>query len=56
MRECNDLVLKEVCGGTTISGTVLNGMVNLIKILYEAGKSTGSSIRRIIDGNLCPLR
>lgn len=48
--------LKDIKGGsTTISGTVMNGLVDLINLLYEAGKSAGSSIRRIVDGNLCPL-
>lgn len=42
-------------GGSTISGTVINGLVDLITLLYDAGKSAGSSIRRIVDGNLCPL-
>lgn len=48
--------LKEICGGTTITGTVLNGFVDLIKILYDAGKSTGSAIRRLMEDNLCPLK
>lgn len=47
--------LKEIYGGTTITGTVINGFVDLIKLLYDAGKSAGSSLRRFIDGNLCPL-
>ena len=48
--------LKDIKGGsTTISGTVMNGLVDLINLLYEAGKSAGSSIRRIVDRNLCPL-
>lgn len=47
--------LKEIKGGSTISGTVMNGLVNLISLLHEAGKGAGSSIRRIVDGNLCPL-
>lgn len=56
MIESNDEELKELCGGTTITGTIMNGVVNLIKVLYEAGKSTGSSIRRMLDDNLCPLK
>ncbi len=50
-----DSDLKEIYGGTSITGTVINGFVDLIKLLYDAGKSAGSSIRRLVDGNICPL-
>ncbi len=56
MIESKEEELKELCGGATISGTVINGFVNLIKVLYDAGKSAGSSIRRLFDDNLCPLK
>lgn len=48
--------LKEVYGGATITGSIINGFVDLIKVLYDAGRSTGSSIRRIAEDGLCPLR
>ena len=53
---CNNNDLREVYGGSTISGTVVNGFVDLIKILYDAGKGIGSAIRRIVDNDLCPLK
>ena len=53
---CNNNDLKEVYGGSTISGTVVNGFVDLIKILHDAGKGIGSAIRRIVDKDLCPLK
>lgn len=56
MIESKNEDLKELCGGTTISGTVINGFVSLIKVLYDAGKSAGSSLRRMFDNNLCPLK
>lgn len=56
MIESNNEELKKLNGGATITGTVMNGVVNLIKILYEAGKSAGSSIRRMFNDDLCPLR
>ena len=31
-------------------------LVKCVKILYDAGKSTGSAIRRIVDDSLCPLK
>lgn len=48
--------LREIYGGTSISGTVINAFVDLIEILYEAGRSAGSSIRRMFEGDLCPLK
>ena len=56
MRNLEDDDLRNMYGGTTITGTILSSMVNLIKILYDAGKSSGSAIRRIVDDSLCPLK
>ena len=48
--------LEKVYGGTsTISSAVVNAFTNVIKLLLEAGHDTGSAIRRIGEGNLCPL-
>lgn len=43
-------------GNVSITGTVINGLVNIIKILKEAGYSLGSGIRRISENDLCPLK
>ena len=48
--------LDNICGGgTTITGTIISGVVDVIKVLYDAGLAFGSSIRRIIDKQLCPV-
>ena len=48
--------LNNISGGaTSISGPIINAIVNVIKVLREAGYATGSSIRRISENNLCPL-
>ncbi len=49
--------LVSIKGGTTgtISSGIINAFTNVIKVLYEAGQSFGSAIRRIAEGNLCPL-
>ncbi|MBQ2640318.1 MAG: hypothetical protein IJF92_06145 [Bacilli bacterium] len=48
--------LEKICGGTTtISSAVVNAFTNIIKLLLEAGHDTGSAVRRIGEGNLCPL-
>lgn len=42
-------------GGTSVSATIINALVNVIKVLKEAGYSLGSGIRRISENNVCPL-
>ena len=44
-----------VGGNVSITGPVLTGLVNIIKILKDAGYSLGSGIRRISENDLCPL-
>lgn len=48
--------LNNITGGTTISGTIINAFTNIIKTLKEAGMGLGSSIRRITDNAICPLK
>lgn len=55
MRSLDKEKLKSVNGGS-ISGTVASAFVKIIELLFEAGKGVGSSIRRIGENNLCPLK
>lgn len=48
----NQEQLKEIYGGD-ISGTLLSSMVKGITILLELGRSLGSSIRRMVEHNIC---
>ncbi len=52
----NNNNLSKIVGGTTISGTIINAFTNVIKVLLDAGEGVGSSIRRIVDNNMCPLK
>jgi hypothetical protein len=47
--------LKSIYGGD-ISGSMLSSMVKGITILLELGRSLGSSLRRLIDGNICTYK
>ena len=47
--------LDSIIGGDSISGTVINAFTNVIKLLLDAGRSVGSAIRRVAEGNLRPL-
>lgn len=42
-------------GNTSLSGPVINALVNVIKVIKDAGYSLGSGIRRISEDKLCPL-
>ena len=56
MSKLNEFELDEIKGGTNVTGPVINAIVNVIKILEEAGYALGSGIRRIAENNLCPLK
>ena len=52
----DDNKLETIKGGTsTLTSTMVNAFTNIIKILFDAGRSFGSSFRRISENNLCPL-
>lgn len=55
MKKIENEKLDEIKGGESLTGPIINGMVSIIKILYEAGYALGSGIRRISENNLCPL-
>ncbi len=40
-------------GGTPFTGTVINAISGVAKVVLEVGRSLGSSLRRSISGKLC---
>jgi len=49
--------LDKIKGGSEyITGSIINALVNVIKVLKDAGYSLGSGIRRVAEGNICPLQ
>lgn len=56
MKKIEENILEEITGGnTSITGPIINALVNVIKVLKDAGYSIGSGIRRIGENSLCPL-
>lgn len=54
MNELKKEELMEVKGGTNfISGSFITSLVRAGDTLLELGRSLGTSIRRIFDGNIC---
>ena len=48
--------MQEIIGGQTVTGAIVDGIVNLFKAIYNIGRGAGGSIRRIATGNVCPLQ
>jgi len=46
---------KILGGNTSVTGPIINAVVNVYKIIKDAGYSIGSGVRRISENNLCPL-
>lgn len=57
MKKIEEEKLEVISGGgtTTITGTLVSAVGEVLKVLYDAGHAVGSSIRRMSDKNLCPI-
>lgn len=55
MNKINDDNLNNLIGGTDITATLINSITNIVKLFIDIGNGIGSSIRRIKEGNMCPL-
>lgn len=56
MNEINENSLNNIVGGTDITSTLINAITNIFKFLADIGTGVGSSIRRITEDNMCPLK
>lgn len=57
MSRIEDKELDFIYGGaTSLTGTLLSAFNDVIKTLYDVGHAVGSSIRRVVSGELCPLK
>ena len=52
--ELNKKEMEVVTGGA-FSYSMINAFSKAINIIYELGKQTASSIRRLIHGRYCPM-
>lgn len=55
IRKLNKNELKEIDGGLSITGTIINAFTESIKTIYDIGRSLGNSIRRLKEGKLCEI-
>ena len=57
MIELKEEKLSNTYGGTTtITGSLVDALVNVAKVIYGFGRDLGFSIRRMTEGTLCPLQ
>lgn len=57
LKKIDDNKLDNITGGAdTISGTVIRAFVEVIELFVDAGRGVGSAIRRVAEGNICPLK
>lgn len=47
--------LKNIDGGATISGTLINAFTNGMKTILDLGRSLGSAVRRVKEDKLCEI-
>jgi hypothetical protein len=43
-------------GGVTITGSLVESIVNVAKVIFGFGQDLGSSIRRLSEDSMCPLQ
>ncbi len=55
MQKLKEKDLKQIRGGTTISGSIINAFTSLFKTLVSLGEKIGSALRRMGSGEICPL-
>lgn len=55
MDRINKEELKDIDGGTSLSGTLINAFTNGMKTILEIGRSFGSSIRRLKEKKICTI-
>ena len=47
--------LFQIEGGVSLSGSLINAVGSIIKIVLEVGRSIGSGLRRLYDDSMCTL-
>ena len=55
MKNCKHSELEMIVGGTNVTGSLINSFSSFIKTIMEVGSQVGSALRRISEGNMCPL-
>lgn len=54
VKELNEKEMLNINGGA-LTSSFINAINSVINTLFELGKETGSTLRRLIQGAYCPL-
>ena len=56
MKKLNKEQLVKIKGGAAgLTSSMLNALVRTVSVMFSVGQAVGSAIRRITEGELCPL-
>lgn len=55
MYKLNNEELLCICGGLSVTGTIINAFIRGINAFLDLGRSLGNAIRRIGSKKICPL-
>ena len=53
LKELSNEEMMSINAGATVTGTLINAIYIGVNVFTDLGRYLGSSIRRIIDNNLC---
>ena len=56
MSKINNRELKEIDGGTSITGSIISAFTSTLKTIYDFGRSLGNAFRRIKEDKLCEVQ
>ena len=58
MKKIEEQELEKVIGGTNtyITGPIIEAFVSVIEFIYQTGEKVGSSIRRMSEDSMCPIK
>ncbi len=56
MKKIKNDDLMIIVGGASFTGTLINAFTSAGKFIYSLGQAFGSSLRRISERNVCPIK
>ena len=56
MNKLSNTELLAIIGGASLTGTLVNAVTGAARFIYSVGQAFGSSLRRISEKTLCPIK
>ena len=56
MKKIKNKELVLIIGGASFTGTLINAFTSAGRFIYSLGQAFGSSLRRISERNVCPIK